>query len=87
MGFLAASIVFVRGRRRAQRIARGADVHFDDLVGTSVANENLVEVATTSGIADVDPGPLSHVAGEGIDLDRNRDAHESITDLRDRLRR
>ncbi len=88
IGLLAASIAYVRGRRRAHRIARGAEVSFDDLVGTSVAvNDDLIEVATTSGMTDVDPEPLSHVAGEGIDLERDLEAHDSIKDLRDRLPR
>jgi hypothetical protein len=47
--------------------------------------EDLHEIATHSGIADVDPEPLSQVAGEGIDLDRDVEAHESIRDLRERL--
>ena len=58
----------------------------DVLVGRSV-DEDMVAVATESGIADVDPEPLSHVAGEGIDLDRDVAAHEEIADLRERLPR
>lgn len=91
-GLLAASIAFLRGRRRAQRLvhteARGADARFDDNFGTSVpTNENLVDVATKSGIADVDPEPLSHVAGEGIDPTRDVKAHEDIREVRERLPR
>jgi hypothetical protein len=48
-------------------------------------DENLVAVATESGIANVDPVPLSQVAGEGIDLDRDIAAHEEIAELRERL--
>ena len=67
---------------------RGADARFDDNFGTSVpTNENLVEVATKSGIADVDPVPLSHVAGEGIDPTRDVKAHEDIAALRERMPR
>lgn len=47
--------------------------------------EDLHEIATHSGIADVDPEPLSQVAGEGIDPDRNEDAHESVRSVRERL--
>lgn len=47
--------------------------------------EDLRVVATRSGIADVDPQPISHVAGEGIDLDRDLEAHESIKAVRDRM--
>lgn len=79
---------YVRGRRRALRAARGAEERFDDNFGTSVpSNENLVDVATKSGIADVDPTHLSHVAGEGIDPVRDREAHESIVETRDRMPR
>lgn len=90
-GLLAAGVAFVHGRRKALsavRTARGADVRFDDNFGTSVpANENLVDIATKSGIADVDPVHLSHVAGEGIDPTRDVAAHEEIKELRDRLPR
>jgi hypothetical protein len=58
----------------------------DALVGSS-ADEDMVAVATESGIADVDPEPISHVAGEGIDLDRDIAAHEEIAELRERLPR
>ena len=47
--------------------------------------DDLREIATRSGIADVDPEPLSQVAGEGIDLDRDVDAHETIREQRERL--
>jgi hypothetical protein len=88
MSLLAASIAFVRGRRRALRVARGAEERFDNVVGTSVpSNEDLVEVATSSGIADVDPEPLSHVAGEGIDPIRDVEAHDSIKAVRERMPR
>ena len=74
-------------------VSPGADdSDFDDSIGTSVAandntTENLVAVATESGIADVDPVPLSHVAGEGIDPERDVKAHTELRDLRDRLPR
>ncbi len=88
MSLLAVSVIVVRGRRRALRSARGADVRFDELVGTSIpTNEDLVEVATKSGIADVDPGPISHIAGEGVDPVRDLEAHGSIRMIRERLPR
>lgn len=94
-GLLAASVLFVRGHRRARAVVAAPatdDSDFDRHVGTSVAandntNEDLVEVATTSGIADVDPVPLSNVAGEGIDPEREMRAHTELRDLRDRLPR
>lgn len=48
-------------------------------------NEDLRNVATRSGIADVDPEPISHVAGEGIDLDRDVNAHEELREQRERM--
>lgn len=58
----------------------------DDLgVSQSEIDEDLRVVATRSGIADVDPQPISHVAGEGIDLERDLEAHESIQSVRDRM--
>lgn len=33
-----------------------------------------------AGIANVDPEPLSHVAGEGIDLERDVAAHETFAE-------
>jgi hypothetical protein len=72
----------------ALAMARGADEAFDNQVGTSVpTDENLVDVATRSGIADVDPESLSQVAGEGIDTVRDLSAHEDVQALRDRLPR
>jgi hypothetical protein len=47
--------------------------------------EDLRDIATRSGIADVDPEPLSHTAGEGIDLDRDVEAHEKIREQRERM--
>ena len=85
-GLLGAGVVYLRSRRRALRAARGADVRFDDNFGTSVpANENLADIATGSGIADVDPVPLSNVAGEGIDIDANAAAYDDISTLHGRL--
>jgi hypothetical protein len=51
----------------------------------SALDDDLRAIATESGIADVDPEPISHVAGEGIDLERDVAAHREITDLRERL--
>lgn len=94
IGLLAASVVYLRRRRRVLRgpsAARGPspeEVRFDDTVGTSVAStEDLFEIATRSGIADVDPLPISHVAGEGIDPVRDIEAHTSIAESRERMPR
>jgi hypothetical protein len=85
---IGAGVVYLRGRRKALAMARGAEEAFDDRFGTSVPNEaDMIEVATTSGIADVDPEPLSQVAGEGIDPVRDLAAHDDIKALRDRLPR
>ena len=37
------------------------------------------------GIADVDPEPMTQIAGEGIDPDANEKAHNSVKEQRDRL--
>ncbi len=85
---LGAGVVYLRGRRKALAVAHRAEAAFDDQFGTSVPNEaDLIEVATTSGIADVDPEPLSQVSGEGIDPVRDLAAHEDIKAVRDRLPR
>jgi len=89
-GVVAASVgvgAIVRNRRRAGlHTAREADVRFDSQFGTSVpANENLVDVAKHSGIADVDPQPMTQIAGEGIDPDADVRAQESVKEQRDRL--
>jgi hypothetical protein len=66
-------------------------------VGADAANENVavapvvsdvsdvMAVAKQSGLADVDPQPLSHVAGEGIDLDNDVAAQHSVKDQREKL--
>jgi len=43
------------------------------------------EVARHSGIADVDPQPMTQIAGEGIDPDDNEKARTSVKEQRDRL--
>jgi len=48
-------------------------------------NDDLRDVATRSGIADVDPVPLSQTSGEGIDVDSVITAHEEIREQRERL--
>ncbi len=45
----------------------------------------IVEFVTDAGIADVDPEPLSHVAGEGIDPDRDVAAQSEIKEQRARM--
>jgi len=87
-----AAVGVVQLLRRAPRRAQvgsdvegqvGASAPDDVIVGMTI--EEAVLIATESGIADVDPGPLSHVAGEGIDLDRDVDAQLEIRELRERL--
>ncbi len=78
-------------------------MRFDDSIGTSApahedlydrwyretapTHDDMIAVATQSGIADVDPEPLSQVVGEGIDPMRDPAAHNEIIELRDRLPR
>ena len=37
------------------------------------------------GLADVDPQPMTQIAGEGIDPEGNEKAHSSVKDQRERL--
>jgi hypothetical protein len=45
----------------------------------------VAEAAVPPGISDVDPEPLTQIAGEAVDPEAVRTAHESIRDQRDRL--
>lgn len=76
-GTIAAAVVL----KKLVRIRRGKHGTLDDAAG------DMIAVATESGLAEVDPEPISHVAGEGIDLDRDVAAHEELADLRARLPR
>jgi hypothetical protein len=56
IALLGAGVVYLRGRRKALSMARGAEESFDDQVGTSAPTDaNLVDVATPSDLA----APLS----------------------------
>lgn len=76
-GTIAAAVVL----KKLVRFRRGKHAALDEPLG------DMVAVATESGLAEVDPQPISHVAGEGIDLDRDVAAHEEIAELRARLPR
>lgn len=84
-GIIAAALVLKRLVRARRRVSAVPATDEAGLGAHDVLDEDMRAVATESGIADVDPEPLSHVAGEGIDLDRDIAAHEEIADLRDRL--
>src|SRR5690349_11401623 len=72
--------------RRAGHVTPTNETEFAaGTVAIAQLEEDLAVIATQSGIADVDPEPISHVAGEGIDLDRDIAAHEEIAEQRDRL--
>lgn len=45
----------------------------------------VVEAELVTGIADVDPEPLTQVAGEGIDPSATRTAHRAVTEQRGRM--
>ena len=55
------------------------------MMGAAVALKKMVRSRQGAGIANVDPEPLSQVAGEGIDLDRDIAAHETFADQCERL--
>lgn len=54
-------------------------------VAGQMTSTHLRDVATQSGIADVDPQPISHIAGEGIDLDGDIAAHDALKEVRERM--
>jgi hypothetical protein len=56
-------------------------------IGGQFVDTDLRDVAMHSGISDVDPQNLSHVAGEGIDLDLDTAAHDVLVEVRDRMPR
>jgi hypothetical protein len=94
---IAAAGWFVKKRDRTQRPPSRQDA--DEVEGADLGlaadlgdpGDELVEevtvIATSSGIADVDPEPLAQTAGEGIALDAVEAAHTEIEDLRARLPR
>jgi hypothetical protein len=88
----AAVLVIVRTRKRDQ-LLRGTPAGADLGLAVDVGDpgDELVEevsvIATTSGIADVDPEPLAQTAGEGIPLEPVEAAHVELGELRERLPR
>jgi hypothetical protein len=95
-GSLLAAGVIVKKLVRARRNARtkpiaeiGASAGQHDLAYNAISElkKDLAVIASESGIANVDPEPISHVAGEGIDLEGDVRAHEEIAEQRDRLPR
>jgi hypothetical protein len=82
-----------RNRPRPHELAAAdpGDVELDVAVALGVPDdavgEEVAVIATSSGIADVDPEPLAQTAGEGIALDPVTAAHTEIEDLRERLPR
>lgn len=95
-GVIAAAVLLkklVRSRRGAdvtptdERGLGASDLPGPDLAAVELTDTDMTAVATESGIANVDPVPLSQVVGEGIDLDRDIAAHQEIPELHDRLPR
>jgi hypothetical protein len=92
---LAAGVIvkkLVRSRRAARtmptdEIASSAPPHDISYNAVAELKKDLAVIASESGIANVDPEPISHVAGEGIDLDGDVRAHEEIAEQRARLPR
>ena len=69
---LAAAIAIVRWRRRAR---------------SAPAKARVRGAPGIAGIAEVDPEPMTQIAGEGIDRDANRAAHEDVAEQRAKLPR
>ena len=85
-GIIAAAVVLkkVVRSRRGEHVTPTGDL---GLGASDLPGADLTAVATESGLANVDPEPISHVAGEGIDLDGDIAAHQEITEQRARLPR
>jgi hypothetical protein len=88
----AAALVLILIRNR-DRLHRGdvADADLGLAVDLGDPGDELVAevtvIATSSGMADVDPEPLAQTSGEGIALDPVAAAHTEIEELRERLPR
>lgn len=89
-GILAVVLFRRRAYDRPRRVATGSvDLGrpiepYDP--GAELAEEATV-IATSSGIASVDPQPLAQTAGEGIALDPVASAHTEVGEQRERLPR
>jgi hypothetical protein len=95
----AATLVIIQRKRDRRRQDEDQDegtaVRRDDSDDLGVASdlgdpgdelvEDVVVVATSSGMAGVDPEPLAQTVGEGIALDPTEAAHTEIQELRERL--
>jgi hypothetical protein len=93
-GMIAAAVMLKKlvRSRRSEHVTPTDEAQFagHDAPGFAAMAElddDLTAIATESGIANVDPEPLSHVAGEGIDLDRDVAAHREIAEQRERMPR
>lgn len=75
----------VRSRRAAHVTPTDETEFAAGTLAVAQLEDDLAAIATESGIANVDPEPISHVAGEGIDLERDIAAHEEIAEQRDRM--
>jgi hypothetical protein len=82
---LAIGVVVVVARTRRQRRA-GADQPTNDFQPAPLADASPGdEVVIPPGIAQVDPAPLTQIAGEGIEPESTQAAHEEIPERRERL--
>jgi hypothetical protein len=51
----------------------------------TITFEDATHIAKESGLADIDPQPLTHTAGEGIVPGEDEEARHNVQDVRDRL--
>lgn len=72
---------------RYLRKMRAQEAPEDLPIAGQMVDTDLRDVAMHSGISDVDPQYLGHVAGEGIDLDLDTAAHDVLVEVRDRMPR
>jgi hypothetical protein len=51
----------------------------------TITLEDATHIARESGLADIDPQPITHTAGEGIVPGEDEEARANVQDVRDRL--
>jgi hypothetical protein len=67
----------VRQRRRLREPTRDRELDIED----------ATLIATNSGLASIDPQPITHVAGEGIVPGEDDQSRDNVQSVRDRLPR
>lgn len=79
-GALGLAIAAIRARRKRMVGAHGLGADVD-----TAGAPDLSSAAPSVGISEVDPQPITHVAGEGIVPGEVEAAHGTISEQRERL--